>query len=140
MANLNSARFEIKLEFGQLSSGKTMKATLFYNDHECSGYAVDVELPAKLKLAVSGKDIAVDTILDDQGNILQDLYVKIIAVSLDGFELNSIFLHQGIKFVTDQDTIITSYFGYNGYVEFVLDCPNVFQQIMSWQRIHERLV
>jgi hypothetical protein len=135
MNNLNRARFKVSLEFGQLPSGKVMTATMFHDGCECPGYAVDIELPTKIKLVISGKDMTTDTILDDKGNIVQDLYVKITGISIDGVGLNSIFLHQGITLITDHGNTITSYFGHNGHVDFILDQPNVFQQIMSWQSV-----
>jgi hypothetical protein len=135
MSNLSYARFEIRLEFGRLSSGKTMNAVLLHDNHECSGFAVDIKLPTKLKLVVSGKDMISDTISDDNGKVVEDLYVKIVKVLLDGIDLGEIFLHQKIKLVTNDGTWVSSYLGFNGHVDFVIDQPTVFQQIMQWRSV-----
>ena len=135
MSNLSHARFEIKLEFGQLSSGKVMNAVLFHQDQECSAWSFDIQLPTKIKLVVSGKDMATDTKVDEQGKIIQDLYVKIVKISLDGFELDDRFLFQKIKLVTNDGVRIGSYLGFNGHVDFVMDQPTVFQQIMQWRSV-----
>lgn len=135
MSNLSCARFEIKLEFGQLLSGKIMNAVLLHNDHECSGFTVDIELPTKLTLVVSGKNMNLDCIVDNNGKIIQDLYVKILKVSLDGIDTGEIFLHQKIKLVTNDGDRIGTYLGFNGHIDFVMDQPTVFQQIMQWRNV-----
>ena len=135
MSDLSCARFEIKLEFGRLSSGKTMNAVLLHDDHECPEFAVDIKLPTKLKLVLSGKDMNLDTILDDDGKVIEDLYVKIVKVSLDDIDLGEIFLHKKIKLVTNDGDWTGAYLGFNGHVDFVVDQPTVFQQIMQWRSV-----
>jgi len=135
MSNLSCARFQIKLEFGRLPSGKIMNAVLLHDDHECSGFEVDIKLPTKLKLVVSGKDMNSDTILDDDGKVIEDLYVKIVKVSLDGIDLDDLFLCKKIKLVTNDGDRSGAYLGFNGHVDFVVDQPTVFQQIMQWRSV-----
>lgn len=133
MSNLSCARFEIKLEFGQLSSGKLMNAVLFHEDRECSESSFDIQLPTKIKLVVSGKDMNLDTKVDKHGKIIQDLYVKIVKISLDGIALEDHFLFQQTKLITDDGIQPGNYLGFNGHVDFVMNCPTVFQQIMQWR-------
>lgn len=135
MSNLGCARFEIKLEFGQLSSGKLMNAVLFHEDQECSELSFDIQLPTKIKLVVSGKDMNLDTKVNKHGKIIQDLYVKIVKISLDGFELEDHFLFRHIKLITNNGIHPGNYLGFNGHVDLVMDCPTVFQQIMQWRSV-----
>ena len=75
----------------------------------------DVELPAQIILKFSGKNSDTDTLIDENGNIISDMYVKIDSISMDGFELSKIFLHQKITLLTESgQKIQTSYFGFNG--------------------------
>ena len=103
MSNLRQGRFELELKFGQLSSGKLIKADMLHDHRLCTGYAVDMTLPTKITLMVHGKDMNKDTKLDDQGNIIEDLYVRITGVYLDGFNLGEDFLYKKIKFITDNE-------------------------------------
>ena len=135
MSNLAQCRFELKLKFGQLSSGKLIKADMFQDDRLCTGYAVNITLPTKITLIVHGKDMDNDTKLDDQGNIIQDLYVKIMGVYLDGFNLGEEFLYKKIKFITKDGVLTTPYLGFNGRVEFDLDQLTVFDQVMAWKNV-----
>ena len=135
MSNLNQGRFELKLKFGQLSSGKLISADLFHEDHLCTGYAVDITLPTKITLVVHGKDMNNDTKLDDQGNIAEDLYVRIMGVYLDGFNLGEEFLYKKIKFITKDGVLTAPYLGFNGRVEFDLDRPTIFDQVMEWKNV-----
>jgi len=135
MCNLNQGRFELKLKFGQLSSGKLIKADMFHEDRLCTDYTADITLPTKITLMVHGKDMDNDTKLDDKGNITQDLYVRITGVYLDGFNLGEEFLYKKIKFITKDGILTTPYLGFNGRVEFDLDQPTVFDQVMFWKNV-----
>ena len=135
MYDLNQGRFELRLKFGQLSSGKLIGATMYHEDRLCTEYSVDVTLPTKITLVVHGKDMNNDTRLDDKGNIIQDLYVRIMGVYLDGFNLGEEFLYKKIKFITEDGVLTTPYLGFNGRVEFDLDQTTVFDQVMAWKNV-----
>lgn len=138
MSKLNQGRFELKLKFGQLPSGKLIKADMYHEDQLCTGYAVDVTLPTKITLVVHGKDQKRDTILDHEGNILHDLYVKVVGVYLDGFDLGEEFLHKKLKFITDDGILTKPYIGFNGRLEFDLDQSTVFDQVLAWKNVVEK--
>jgi len=135
MPDLIQGRFELKLKFGQLSSGKLINADLFHEDRLCTGYTADITLPTKITLVVHGKDMNNDTKLDDQGNITEDLYVRIMGVYLDGFNLGEDFLYKKINLITKDGILTTPYLGFNGRVEFNLDQPTVFDQVMFWKNV-----
>jgi hypothetical protein len=134
MSDLSRARFKIELEFGRLS-GKSMKAVMIHDGKECPGFSVDLELPTKITLVVSGKNMSSDTKIDEDGKILEDLYIKIIGVSLDGFDIGVNFLYQKIKLVTEDGVLTTPYLGFNGHVDFIMDHSTVFQQVLHWKNV-----
>lgn len=91
----------------------------------------DVELPAQIILKFSGKNSDTDTLIDENGNIISDMYVKIDSISMDGFELSKIFLHQKITLLTESgQKIQTSYFGFNGISIIELPESSVFSQYL----------
>jgi len=140
MSNLNQARFGITLKFGNLSSGKTMTARLSHNDCEYvvgpDPMTLDLELPTRLQLTVSGKDMMQDTWVNADGKIAEDLHIQIAKVSLDGFVMDDIFLNQKINLVKEGgDQVTTCYLGFNGHVDFELAHCTVFQQVMAWRSV-----
>jgi hypothetical protein len=91
----------------------------------------DVELPTQVVLKFSGKNSDTDTLIDENGNIISDMYVKINSASMDGFDLNKIFLHQKIKLLTESGQAIqTSYFGFNGISTIEMPESSVFSQYL----------
>lgn len=140
MSDLNQARFELALEFGQLSSGKVMSAVLSHNGVNyqigASPIKLDVALPTRLRLTVSGKDMMQDTKVDEHGKIVEDLHIKVSKVALDGFAVDNIFLNQRINLVKESgEQVTTNYLGFNGHVDFELAHCTVFQQVMSWRSV-----
>jgi hypothetical protein len=135
MSDFNQARFKLLLKFGQLSSGKCIQADMFHQGRLCTDYTADVILPTRITLVVHGKDMANDTTVDVNGKILEDLYVKITGVYLDGFDLGQEFLYKKINFITKDGTLNTPYLGFNGRVEFDLDQITVFDQVMEWKNV-----
>jgi len=82
-------------------------------------------------LHYSGK-IKQDTIIGKDNEIIEDMYVKILAIRLDKIDLNEKFIHQNIQIVTDsKDTHTTSYIGFNGTITLDLAESNVFSQVLT---------
>ena len=88
MVSYNHGRLEFTFEFGPLGQ-KLMQAEIEYGDiripvtpifhkekYTCT-VGVDVELPAQVRIHYSGKNSGADTLIDSNGNIVQDLCVKI---------------------------------------------------------------
>jgi hypothetical protein len=96
-----------------------------------SSYSTDIHLPAIVRLKFSGKTKH-DTIMDKDNKIIEDMYVKILAIRLDKIDLNEKFIHQKIQIVTDsKDTHNTSYIGFNGTVTLDLAESNAFSQVLT---------
>lgn len=92
----------------------------------------DITLPTLIKINVSGKNHNTDTIVDEDGNILQDKYAKINRIALDCFELHTIYLHQMITLnAVDGNKHTTCYFGFNGQVELDFNKTNVLEQYLA---------
>lgn len=134
---LEQCKLTLKFEFGTIddrhmtllvnfSDGK-----LFLVTPSAPELTVDIQLPTKIDLVFSGKNYNTDTIVDQTGCIVNDIYVKVCSITLDDFNLNDIFLHQKMKLATDQgQTITTSYIGFNGIVTLDFDQSDVFSQIL----------
>jgi hypothetical protein len=136
MTKFNQCKLEIKFEFGSCNSkyftvviddNKSIK-TITPTDNF---YCTDIELPTQVKLAFSGKTDG-DTLVDENNNIVEDMYVKIAAIWLDKFPLSVKYIHQQIQIVTTSgETHTTSYIGFNGTVVLDYSEDNVFSQVLS---------
>jgi hypothetical protein len=145
MPNLHACKIQFKFEFGSIDNrfiqvivinGNQTNLVIPNDDH--IGIAeLSIELPTQLILTFTGKDPNTDTLVDKNGNITKDMYVKIISISLDGFELNNIFLHQKIKLLTETNQeITTSYVGFNGTVLIDMSESSVFSQYLSMNSVN----
>lgn len=93
---------------------------------------IPLDLPDRISLQFTNKDAMTDTIVDEKGNIIEDKYVQFTDVKLDCFSLGEVFLHQKIKILTeDNNTIYTSYIGFNGIVTLDFEKDNVLEQYLS---------
>lgn len=140
MPNFGHCAIEFDFEFGTIKNKhmmveiQTETESISVNPDESSkGFAkIEVDLPTCVVLKFTGKDYNTDTIVDENGKIIQDVYVKISNMRLDGFVLNEKFMHQKIKISTDQgQEFTTSYIGFNGTVQIVLSEKDVFSQYLS---------
>ena len=139
MSNLNTCKLGFKFEFGKIDD-RHMLVEVIHGDAvdivlpELDGQAklqLDICLPTKITLKFSGKNANTDTIVDNQGKIIADVYVKIVKIDFDGFELSEIFMHQKIKLYTEDNTeIVTSYIGFNGSVDLNFTELDVFKQYL----------
>jgi len=136
MTKFSTCKLEIDFEFGgcrdryfslQVDDGYWQ--TMVSKDD--SSYSTDIHLPAIVKLHFSGKTKH-DTIIGKDNEIIEDMYVKILAIRLDKIDLNEKFIHQNIQIVTDsKDTHTTSYIGFNGTITLDLAESNVFSQVLT---------
>jgi len=91
-----------------------------------------VNLPKKIKIDFSGKDMKNDTIIEDN-KIIADKFVKICSIKLDMFPINEVYLQQNIVInCENQSKIATNYVGFNGYIDLNLNKTNIFEQIMAF--------
>ncbi len=92
-----------------------------------------ISLPSQFKLRFSGKRTGLDTKVDSQGQILEDMAVIIKAIRLDGFPANHIFLHQRLVLDTESgDHVVSNFVGFNGTIDIPLAEPHVLGVISSW--------
>ena len=142
MINFNDCLLTLKFKFGK-TNNDYMNLKIVHGNNEysvvpnaddCSTFQIKLNLPDKIVLLVSNKN-EFDTVVDEQGNIVQDRYIQLQEASLDGFELNYNFLHKKIKILTlDNNEVISSYFGFNGSVELDFNQSNVFHQVSLLNR------
>lgn len=139
MTNFNSCQLTLKFRFGKTNDDymnlmivhNHSEYSVFPDSNDCATFQVDLNLPDSLLISVSNKN-QFDTIVDKNGNIAEDRFVQLYSAHLDGFELNHNFLHKKIKLITTENNeVISSYFGFNGSVTLNFDEPNVFRQVPS---------
>lgn len=135
---------EFDFEFAPLND-KLMQVTVSNNHREIpvipeltkgkylATTRIDIVLPTQITLKFSGKNQNTDTVVDQAGNILKDLTVKIKTIRLDGMIVNQNFLHNCLILTAqDNSTWIGSIVGFNGTMNINLDKNNVFSQFVSF--------
>lgn len=142
MHELSQVRFDMAFEFGRIAD-KTMQVTVQHQDQTITvvpdsttdkaqaTVSLQIQLPTCVSVVYSGKNNATDTVLDSEGNIVQDLYVRVMSIQLDGLALGEHALHRHCVLVTESDTINTAYVGFNGRMDFELDRANIFAQFYA---------
>ena len=136
---MNKCTINFEFEFGMIDN-RHMNMTIQNQDNlmhvvphlnNKATASMEIALPTEIKMTFFGKNPE-DTCIDSQGNITQDMYVKILKIDFDGFDLNEIFLHQKIKLHTEHGSeITTSYVGFNGSIVLNFPESNVFTQYLS---------
>ena len=90
--------------------------------------SVPVCLPTTVTVVASGKG-PMDTLVDEQGNIIQDCHACLREVYLDGFKLGDYFLYHKVMITADDGhELVTNYFGFNGRAVIDLPKKSVFAQ------------
>jgi hypothetical protein len=139
MPKINSCTFKIVFEFGSIDS-RIMQTTVVNGDftkrvipnkNNIATVEFGIDLPTQIVLYFTGKNANTDTLVDENGKIVGDMYVKILQVSMDGFELNEKFLHQKMKIQTEAGAeIVTSYIGFNGSMCINMAESDIFSQYL----------
>jgi hypothetical protein len=84
-------------------------------------------LPAQLKIKFLGKTFGKDTEVDSNGNIIKDMYVKIIEIKVDNLIIPKWVIEKKLFYVTETgETLNTSYIGFNGTMNFDIPENNSF--------------
>jgi hypothetical protein len=133
---LNNFNLEIDFEFG-LIDGRfmTLIANQLVVDPSSPSCSIPVTLPGQVKLIFSGKNNSRDTKINEQGQIIADMYIKILAIRVDKMLLSDWIMHKKLTLIKpDGQTLITSYIGFNG--EMIIDMPesNAFAQYQKFCR------
>jgi hypothetical protein len=121
------------LEFGELN-GRSMFVEAdtdyikaFANINSPNLNIFKVQLPTKLKIKFSGKRLGKDTQIDDNGNIIKDMYVKITGIQLDNLVIPDWIIQKKLSYITEAGELIrTSYIGFNGVMDFSIPENNIF--------------
>lgn len=101
---------------------KTNKETLIINEQGI--IKIEIQLPSLVTLIFSGKNQETDTLMDSQGNILQDVHVKIKSIRIDGLEIPEWSIQKKITLETDTGMLVSSsYIGFNGTMR--IDMPEI---------------
>tara|TARA_R110000782_G_scaffold233969_2_gene320158 strand:+ start:56 stop:472 length:417 start_codon:yes stop_codon:yes gene_type:complete len=136
MTKFSTCKLKIAFKFGECNNklmtvnvnGKTLQP-----ENNQAIYEEEITLPTKVLIQTSGKEDGVDTKVDKDGNILEDMSAILTSLSLDSFELNEIFLYQRMQLVTKNNRSVTGcYFGFNGSVNIDFVEDNVFAQVLSF--------
>jgi hypothetical protein len=123
------SEFKVKLEVGECNG--FMKSKWFANE-QCmievdpteSGeidISFDVELPCTIKIELSGKDLNADTKVNQNGNIIQDKFIKISGMWLARHPIPEFVYMNMCEVETNDSKFKTSYFGFPGTVLIALD-------------------
>lgn len=96
----------------------------------------DLLIPSQIKMIFSGKNQDLDTILDHNNCIVQDLYVKLNRISLDNIPVE-VHVSKIANFLSCSGlNLSTDYIGFNGELSINIDQDNTFDQIMTWNRLN----
>ncbi len=133
----NNCKIKIKLEFGSIDSKSMSVAFKFHgktvpieNNNGIGIVNEIIKLPCDVGLIFSGKNNQTDTLVDENNNIIADLYVKILDFTLDGFSVNLPFIQKNLTLITESGSVInTPYIGFNGEMVVPLQKSSVFQQL-----------
>jgi hypothetical protein len=142
--NFNSVRVRIEFDFTSVNdrimaieiSDQDLLITPPPDSPGIRTIEFDLIIPSEIKMIFSGKNQDLDTILDGNNNIVQDLCVKFNKIWLDGIPVN-VHPSKMVKFLPDSgESISTNYIGFNGELTIAIDQTNTFDQIMSWNRLN----
>jgi hypothetical protein len=91
-----------------------------------------IKLPALISLEFSGKNYNTDTVIDQQGNILKDICIKIKNMRLDGLSVDQYYLQQRLILIDDTGIEwIGPYIGRNGIMQIAFKENNIFSQFID---------
>lgn len=88
-------------------------------------HEIEIQFPTTVKITVSGKT-AQDTIVDADGHIIGDTYIKLINVTVDRMPCFTDYVHNLTLCTDTGDRIKTWYWGFNGTVEIDFSESNSF--------------
>jgi len=127
---MNSALTKLELEFKIGHCNGTMRMQMFIDDILIADYvniasdSLRVEhqfmWPATLKLVLSDKNLSSDTKINNDGKIVEDKFIELKKISVDGVDANIEFM-QRIVLNTNKEKIKAYYWGFNGTVEIAFD-------------------
>ncbi len=93
-------------------------------------HTVPIQFPTKFNIVVNGKG-ANDTLVDADGNITADMYIKLNRVLVDGIPCSTNYVHELINYTADGRAVQTNYWGFNGTISLDFSHRNAVFWAMS---------
>ena len=131
---------ELKFTIGHCNG--SMSLTIMYNDsiidtveNIADRYYVAkarIELPGKIQILVSNKDMNTDTKVDHEGNIVEDKFVQIAELRVGRVAVNSAVLKDLCSYTRNGETVTDTYWGFPGVVQIEFDQA----EVVAWHLIH----
>jgi len=88
---------------------------------------LSIEFPTEIILDISGKNMNVDTVVNEAGKIILDKHISLTKIIVDRVVVPDYFLQKWPQ-VND---ITTPYFGFNGSVKLRFNEPNSFYWLLK---------
>lgn len=113
-------KLRLKFEFG-IVNGQMMSIKVNDTDVIDGQITLDITLPSAIRIKFSGKNNN-DTVMDENGNIIEDKFIKIEKFLLDDILVPDWILHEKFSYTTDKhDELPLSFIGHNGSA--IIDIP-----------------
>lgn len=126
---MTKVKFELLLEMGRcrgecmdIAVSSDIKFERRVISDDLVHYQFELEWPAVIELELSGKNLQTDTVVDVDGNIIANKYIKMIEASINGFRFNERVLYQSCLFSPVGSVAKNEiYWDRNGLVKFEFD-------------------
>jgi hypothetical protein len=138
------AMSKIELHFRIGSYNGTMQMTIFVNDvlvqdykefdSEYVKFSHDIPWPCKIKILLSGKNLLCDTNVNSDGKIVADKFVELKKIIVDRCEVAAPYM-KSIQLDTDDQSINTLYWGFNGIVALNFEQDDSF----TWHLLQRKI-
>lgn len=108
--------------------------TYNYNDlNQNNEIEIDIKFPSVCKFETYGKNEQ-DTIVDKDGKIIQDKYIILKDIQIDGFSVDPFYLTRFLDFHTEKNgTIKTNFWSFNG-ICLINFSPTPFQWLAQTKK------
>lgn len=97
-------------------------------------HTMDVEFPSSMRIEISGKGVN-DTKVDSQGRIIEDKYILLKNILVDGHPIDQNWCCRFVVLRSDDHgPIVSNYWGFNGVVDLDFDSDNSFKWLAKTRR------
>jgi len=117
------------LEYGSYNG--LMDVTINNQKVTSTEVSLELVLPAQLIINVSGKNYNCDTLVSNDGRVIDDKYVKLVELRIGGIPVEEVNLFKIIKYQTDQGRLLNdAYWGFNGTITVDIDQENFIKYLL----------